>query len=261
MIESSEKNLLMRCYQTNINRLIRIFEGRSQEVLSDLQKEMRDASSIQNFERAREVKMQIESLYTLLTRHHDPLVYENSTIGKISDVEVQELVQVLQPYFPDLKRADRIECIDISNFGGTFATGSLVVLLGGRPSTQDYRRFRIRIKNTPDDCAMISEVTSRRFSHSDWSIPDLLIVDGGKAQVQAAASSLLKTGLSLPIIGLAKRYEELVVPLKSGYRIIRLPLDTGAIHVVQRIRDEAHRFAKRYHIFLRSSSLIPKNIV
>jgi excinuclease ABC subunit C len=190
----------------------------------------------------------------------------------------------------------RIECYDMSNIQGTSAVGSMVVFIDGRPDPREYRRFRIRSGDTPDDFRMMAEVLRRRFSRvaklrsetgalslaavgadeapegdtdglpdidpeagpvddaagreepreSAWAVPDLVIVDGGKGQLSAAVGVLEELGIrDVPLTGLAKRFEELYLPGQSAPVV--LPRRSQALYLVQRIRDEAHRFAITYH--------------
>lgn len=192
---------------------------------------------------------------------------------------------------------ERIECYDMSNIQGTSAVGSMVVFLNGRPEPREYRRFRIRSGETPDDFRMMAEVIRRRFSRASrlraetgalslaavgadesfdslpdepdepdeaggpprpappkdvgWALPDLVIVDGGKGQLSAAVGVLRDLDLGeMPIAGLAKRFEELYLPGRPDP--IVLPRNSQGLYLVQRIRDEAHRFAITYHRSLRS---------
>lgn len=193
---------------------------------------------------------------------------------------------------------ERIECYDMSNIQGTSAVGSMVVFIDGRPEPREYRRFRIRSGDTPDDFRMMAEVLRRRFSRvarlrsetgalslaavgadeapegdtelpadldpdagpidgsasgnedqareAAWSVPDLVIVDGGKGQLSAAVGALTELGITdVPLSGLAKRFEELYLPNRPDP--IVLPRRSQALYLVQRIRDEAHRFAITYH--------------
>jgi excinuclease ABC subunit C len=185
---------------------------------------------------------------------------------------------------------ERIECYDMSNIQGTSAVGSMVVFLNGRPEPREYRRFRIRSGDTPDDFRMMAEVLRRRFSRASrlrtetgalslaavgadeapesvdepgeeaeaassrraegWALPDLVIVDGGKGQLSTAVGVLRDLELSeVPLAGLAKRFEELYVPGRGDP--IVLPRNSQGLYLVQRIRDEAHRFAITYHRVVR----------
>ena len=175
---------------------------------------------------------------------------------------------------------ERIECYDMSNIQGTSAVGSMVVFIDGRPEPKEYRRFRIRSGDTPDDFRMMAEVLRRRFGRvarlraetgalsldavgadevpeeidpederprdPGWAVPDLVIVDGGKGQLSAAVGVMDELGITdVPLSGLAKRFEELYLPGRSAPVV--LPRRSQALYLVQRIRDEAHRFAITYH--------------
>ncbi len=156
----------------------------------------------------------------------------------------------------------RIECYDISNFQGSESVGSMVVFEDGRPRSGEYRRFRIRTVQGPNDFASHQEVLRRRFrrvksgeegneEERRWSMPDLVIIDGGKGQVSAAKEVLDELGLhDLPLAGLAKEREELFLP--GATEPILLPTTSPALYLVQRLRDEAHRFAIGYHRQLRA---------
>lgn len=145
----------------------------------------------------------------------------------------------------------RIECYDISNTAGEYPVGSMVVFEEGMPVTAHYRKFAIREVEGPDDFAMMAEVLRRRFRRGgedpSFSIhPDLVIVDGGAGQVSAASGALAAAGIrDVPVIGLAKRFEEIY--LKGQPRPLRLTGDSSALGLLQRVRDEAHRFAITYH--------------
>ncbi|MFX1567187.1 MAG: excinuclease ABC subunit UvrC [Promethearchaeota archaeon] len=139
-----------------------------------------------------------------------------------------------------------IEGFDISNIEGTDATGSMVYFLDAKPYTKYYRHFKIRSKSTPDDVAMMKEVIKRRYSmllERNLELPDLILVDGGKGQLNAGLSVLEELNLNIPIIGLAKKYEEIYLPSKKDP--IVLPKSSASLKLFQRVRDEAHRFAVR----------------
>jgi excinuclease ABC subunit C len=160
----------------------------------------------------------------------------------------------------------RIECYDISNFQGRESVGSMVVFEDGKPRSGEYRRFRIRTVTGANDFASHQEVLRRRFrrvamgeegneEERRWKLPDLVIVDGGKGQVSAAKEVLDELGMhDMPLAGLAKEREELFLPGRSGP--IVLPHTSQALYLVQRIRDEAHRFAITYHRSLRAKASV-----
>ncbi len=154
----------------------------------------------------------------------------------------------------------RIECFDISNLQGTNPVASMVVFEDGKPKKSDYRRFKIKTVEGPNDFASMKEVVGRRFKRAsrddvteDWrTMPDLVIVDGGKGQLSAALEVLRELEVDVPIVGLAKENEEIFVPGRSDPVI--LPRDAQSLFLVQRIRDEAHRFAITFHRQRRSKS-------
>ena len=157
--------------------------------------------------------------------------------------ELQEVLQL--PRLPQ-----RIECYDISNIQGTLAVGSMVVFEKGRPKTAHYRRFRIKTVCGADDYAMLKEVLRRRFKRvmeGTWAVlPDLVLIDGGRGQLNAALEAMGETGTSsVPVASLAKEQEEVFLP--DSPLPIQLHRSSPALHLLQRLRDEAHRFAINYY--------------
>ncbi len=185
------------------------------------------------------------------------LADQGKTLGAL-----RELADALGLTDPPL----RIECYDISNFQGDQSVASMVVFEDGKPRTGEYRRFRIKDVQGPNDFASHQEVLRRRFRRAKagdegseeelrWRLPDLVIVDGGKGQVSAAAEVLSEMGLDdLPLAGLAKEREELFLPGRPDP--ILLPATSQALYLVQRLRDEAHRFAITYHRDLRAKASV-----
>ncbi len=152
----------------------------------------------------------------------------------------------------------RIEGFDISNISGTFAVASLVAFREGKPDRSNYRRFRIKTVAGQDDFASMAEAVRRRYSRvlreqkeaSAAGPPDLIVIDGGKGQLNAATAELAKLGLAgVPVIGLAKEFEEIHRPGVS--EPLRLSPEAGALKLLQRVRDESHRFANTYNAQLR----------
>jgi len=162
----------------------------------------------------------------------------------------------------------RIECYDVSNIQGAEAVASMVVFESGKPSRDQYRRFKIKTVQGPDDFASMREVIGRRFQRGREEkeligsgrlstrqakfnvFPDVIIVDGGRGQLSAALEAMAAAGFTLPLFALAKEEEILFAPGRE--QPIRLPRDSGALYLLQRIRDEAHRFAVTYHRQLRT---------
>jgi len=171
---------------------------------------------------------------------------------KRSDM-VPRPVQSLQR---DLRLKDpprRIECFDNSNIQGTDPVSSMVCFIDGRSRRSEYRKYKVRTVEGPDDFATMKEVVGRRYSRvlrEGWALPDLVVIDGGKGQVSAAVEVMKELGLEhIPLIGLAKRLEEIVIPGQSD--TLLLPKSSSSLRLLQQIRDEAHRFAITFHRSLR----------
>lgn len=143
----------------------------------------------------------------------------------------------------------RIECFDVSNLQGTDTVASLVVFVDAKPKRGEYRKYRIHSVSGPDDFASMQEVVERRYARileENKVLPDLIIIDGGKGQLSSAVEVLNKLSINkIPILGLAKRLEEIFLPTQS--ESLLLPRTSSALRLLQRIRDEAHRFAITYH--------------
>jgi len=170
-------------------------------------------------------------------------------IKRKEENKIQEALEEAKEIFNLPKIPRIIEGFDISNIEGTDATGSMVYFLEGRPYNKYYRHFKIRTKSTPDDVAMMKEVIKRRYTmliENNLSLPDLILVDGGKGQLNAGYSVLKELGIEgIPIIGLAKKFEEIFVPNEKNPII--LPRNSNLLKIFQRVRDEAHRFAVKLH--------------
>ncbi|MEP7220324.1 MAG: excinuclease ABC subunit UvrC, partial [Bacteroidota bacterium] len=180
---------------------------------------------------------------------------------KRSDM-VPRPVQSLQR---DLRLKDvprRIECFDNSNIQGTDPVSSMVCFVDGKARRSEYRKFKVRTVVGPDDFATMKEVVGRRYSRvmkEGWALPDLIVIDGGKGQVSAAMEVMRELGLDhIPLIGLAKRLEEIVIP---GQRdTILLPRSSSSLRLLQQIRDEAHRFAITFHRSLRGKRTLQSEL-
>ncbi len=169
-------------------------------------------------------------------------------------LELQEALNLPNP-------PQRIEAFDISNIQGIAPVGSMVVFEGGQPKKSDYRRFRIKWHpESPDDFAMMNEVITRRLREAlsgdeKWrTLPDLMLIDGGKGQLNAALEAIHALGFHIPAVGLAKRHELIILP--DTDEPLELPRHSKALQLLQRVRDEAHRFAVSYHRKLRDQRAV-----
>jgi excinuclease ABC subunit C len=180
----------------------------------------------------------------------EQLKLKELTAGKSVDAALDEIEKEL-----DLKSPpERMEAYDISNIQGSSAVGSLVVFEKGRPKPAHYRRFKIKTIEGANDYAMLQEVLRRRFKRSSengdktsdtWAIlPDLILIDGGKGQLNAALAVLRETGREVPLASLAKENEEIFLPGRKDPVV--LPRTSPGLQLLQRLRDEAHRFAVGY---------------
>lgn len=260
-MEGERKADATKRYRKHMQQLKALFDGRTKWLATMYEKEMLTLAKDERFEEANMVKHRLAHLTMLSSHRYDPQVFLERGALEIFEEELNELIVILKKYYPTLTGLERIECVDISNLYGHQAVGSLVVLTNGRPDKKEYRKFRIHTVTGISDVAMMREVLTRRFKHPEWPTPNFLLVDGGKPQVQVAREVLASLHLSLPVAGLAKREEELIFPNDSRYHILRLPFSGKAIKVVQRIRDEAHRFAITYHRLLRGKAFLSRTKV
>lgn len=245
-------------YKNNIKHIKAILDGKINFVVMKLKKEMNMYSSEQNYEDAMKIRDRIKKLeYITSVKTPADLYLENPNLFEdIRKREIDELKKIINTYGQNIHKLRRIECYDIAHLHGQNATASMVTFSDGIPDKNFYRHFKIYQKKGNDDYASMKEVARRRKKHlNDWGIPDLIIVDGGKGQLSVFLREFY--GNNIPIIGLAKRLETLVIPLFIGETISfkELVLKNGpSLHLVERLRDEAHRFARAYHhkLFKRS---------
>jgi excinuclease ABC subunit C len=264
-------------YFERIEEACRVLEGKGKrEVFDNLRSEMTAAAEALDFEKAASLRDILQNLEKTLspTRQFARGRGVQSTVKPTADLaELGEYLHLAGP--PRV-----MECFDISNVSSNHIVASMVRFTDGRPDNQNYRRYRIRTVQGQDDFASMAEVIRRRYSRilmengvanpdAEFSqeplvdaqrrlaregkakiiLPDLVIVDGGKGQLSMAVRELQALGLhDLPVVGLAKQHEEVFVPGRS--ESIRIPHDRGALKLLQRIRDEAHRFANGYNALL-----------
>lgn len=239
-------------YNQTVRLFVRFMEGKQRQLLSPLRSEMERLSAETKFEEAARLKRMIEGIDYLLQPTSVSQYLENPNF--LEDQNRQALKE-LQIALNLSEVPIRIECYDISNLQGIDATGSMVVLTVGEVDKSQYRKFKIKISGRPDDFAMHQEVMGRRLRHKEWPLPQLFLIDGGRGQVRAAKTELDGAGVDIPIFGLAKRREWLYPPEGEP---VRLPGNNLGLRIVQKIRDESHRFAITYHRKLRAKSFLPQ---
>lgn len=254
-------------YRTNLRKLMQYLRGEREKVIEKMQSDMQKAAKKQDFEKAAELRNQYYALKALSKQ----IVFSDKEFLDISkDRGLQGLADLL-----GLKNEPRrIEGYDISHMQGTDNVASMVVFTNGIPDKANYRKFKMRIPGN-NDFAHMHEAISRRCSEKNvkaWGLPDLFLIDGGKGQVAAAIRARDELGIQRPMVGLAKREEEIVVHLEKSqvnvsqielykqhaivnesddFLMILLPKDSDIVKLLQRVRDESHRFAVSYHSVLK----------
>ncbi len=232
--------LSQRDYAVTIQGITCILKGERKELLTGLESSLLEASKNLKFEKAallRDRYFSLANLYGACREFAELLALK----------EVLGLSQM----------PAHIEGVDISHISGFYSVGSIVVFRNGVPERSEYRRFRIKGAKKNDDYGAISEVVRRRYQRmllEARKLPDLLIIDGGSAQLSAVLLQLRLLGLeSLALVSIAKRKEELYRIMQG--KIVRVSGSPGALRIIQRVRDEAHRFAHRYHLLLRQGRI------
>ncbi len=240
-----------KTYKTNIKILIKILQGKYRAVERDLAKQMDEASRALAFEKAQQAKETLQALEQVFA-HKDFLIskeeFRHQGFG-------EQAGKFLQKILGTTYEISSIEGYDISNIQGHEPTASMVRFESGKPNKNLYRKFHIRLPETPNDFAMMNEVISRRLSHPEWPYPDLILIDGGKGQLNAARSAMHNFSLAHPaerenmpcIASIAKRYNELFLSSRKNSLKLDTDVDSSVRNLLMYVRDESHRFAIAYH--------------
>lgn len=227
-----------REYRKIIRNIILFFQGKRKRVMANLVREMERLSKRECFEEAARVRNQLRNLKHI----HDVALIKNAPLRRIKELNTS---------------FHRIEGYDISNIGGSYSVGSMVVFTDCEPDKGEYRKFKIKTVHGINDTAMIQEVMRRRFAHSEWEKPDIVLIDGGKAQVNTGAEVLVESDLGIPVVGIAKGPTRKKVELVFSAEAMPFKDKIAAEkNTLVRVRDEAHRFAVSYHRKTREHSLI-----
>ena len=233
-------------YIAKVKEACEFLDGAAGEMLAEFKEEMKKAAERLDFERAAEIRNLLDDL----RRTTQPT--KRFARQFVTTVRPNEDMTALQEALGMKDAPAIIECFDISNISTTHKVASMVCFSGGKPDKSNYRRYRIKTVEGQDDFASMAEVVKRRYSRvltEGIRRPSLVVVDGGKGQLSSAKRELDALGLAdLPVIGLAKEREEIFRPGISEPLVI--DHSSGAIRLLQRIRDEAHRFANGYHQIL-----------
>ncbi len=255
-------------YKSNLQKLMQYLKGERVQLVREIEREMKQAAKHKEFERAAELRNQQLALKGLTKQ----IVFsDKETLDLSKDQGLSDLAELLG--LPKIPRV--IEGYDISHMQGTDNVASMVAFANGVPNKAAYRKFKLRIPGN-DDFAHMKEALSRRFSEKNqkaWGLPDLCLIDGGKGQLAAAVEARDAANLSIPMVGLAKREEELVIAKEGSnvslnldaltsmnafakesgkFIVLALPEGSHLVKLLQRIRDESHRFAVSYHTVLKT---------
>ena len=254
-------------YRANLRLLMSYIEGNRVKLIAELEKDMLKAAKNKEFEKASSYRNKLFALKALTKQR---LFTDSETIDISKDLAITGLVDLLTLQ----STPRRIEGYDISHMQGTDNVASMVVFKNGLPEKSEYRKFKLRIPGN-NDFAHMEEALTRRLSPKNvkaWGLPNLILIDGGRGQLSSAIKARNAMGYSIPMVGLAKRDEEIVVDIegsnveinyeeaKTQLAIIRpsdkfvklmLPPNADIVKLLQRIRDESHRFAVSYHTILK----------
>jgi excinuclease ABC subunit C len=248
----TENIVSTEAYRRRVEDACTFLEGKSREWLETLRTEMGNAAAKHEFEKAAELRDVVFALEQTLRKTRR---FERSdpTRPEGDGEALESLQRALQLAAPPRT----MECFDISHISGTFVVASMVHFADGRPDKNNYRRFQIKSFIGNDDFRAMEEVVGRRYrrlAEEGRPFPDLVVIDGGRGQIGAALKAFIALDLTPPaLIGLAKQHETIIFPDERPP--LNLPLNHPGLHVLQRLRDEAHRFANTYNANLRSKKI------
>jgi len=230
-------------YGKIVDDIALILEGRADQLIARLYKQMKERANAHDFEQAARIRDQIGALSTIANTQ--------SLSGSLTELE--DLINLLKLKNPPL----RIEAFDISNIQGREAVGAMVSFYNARPDKSNYRKFRIKTVEGVNDYAMLAEVVRRRYRRlvsENKPLPGLILIDGGRQHLLIAAKELRNLNLKIPLASIAKEEEHIYLQDKAIP--IKLNSDTPALNLIRKMRDEAHRFALAYHHLLRRKKII-----
>ncbi|VVA44347.1 UvrABC system protein C [Candidatus Roizmanbacteria bacterium] len=241
--------VLKKQYKKNIKQVISILNGNVKEIINSLNHQLNILIRDEHYEEAIVIRNKIFRFNRLLSLKDD---YDFSVNN--NEKRIGKLLVILKKYFPKIKALNRIETYDISNLGLKQAVGSMVVMKDGQIDKKEYRKFKIKQFGLRSDFDRLKEVINRRLKQK-WMFPDLIIIDGGKPQIKAILTVFEFNKISIPLVGIAKNPDRVIVGIE-GYPNLFLKNDSSVLNVIRLMRDESHRFARKYHLFLRSKDFL-----
>lgn len=252
-------------YEEMIISVKKFLRGKTSELIKDFKDQILLHSEAKEFEKAQRLKEQVEALVVVTSPKYRlrPDMTIPILTNKMEEESLISLRSILRQYLsiPASAPLTRIEGYDISNISGTNASCSMVTAIDGKMDHSEYKHFGIKTLNTPNDFAMLREALTRRQNHPEWSIPDVILIDGGKGQLRSVLSVWQWPTI---VISIAKKPDRLYIPLRTfekkkeilTFKEVELTPELPATRLVQSIRDESHRFAKRLHIIKRNKAFI-----
>ncbi len=237
-----------RLYRANIKNVIRILNGETELVKKKLYQELKILVKEDKYEDALILRDKIFRIEHLINQRL--FNTENFQEYDNSSTSIKDLLILLGAFIPDLKALHRIECYDVSNTSQKLSTASMVVATEGRIDKAEYRKFRLKNPRSKSDFEMLEEAVSRRFRNK-WQLPNLVVIDGGKPQIRKIQSVLKRDNPAIPIVGLAKNPDRLIIGVEN-LPTLRPRTNNAGFRLLQSLRDESHRFAKKYHVYLRA---------
>lgn len=267
-------------YDENIKNVISVLYGKRKRILADLRNQMQNAAQKEEFEKAAKIRDQIKGLENIFSHRqfleNRPQPFTKREKGWVDTSDWPKTEKYIRQLLGIKNKISRVEGYDISNISGTEATGSMVVFIDGLPAKSKYRKFKIKTVHGANDVGMLKEVIKRRLAHHEWPYPELMLIDGGRPQLNAVLAVLrgfihksirmkrdagklvefVSTSVDvcdIKVASLAKKEEELYLEnRKAPIRLFTLPQSSALFF--QHVRDESHRFAKKYHLKLREIS-------
>jgi len=246
-MNKSTNEQIKKQYRLQIKKVITILEGKAESVLDELKDKISAHSEREEFEISLELRNKLLHLEQLIhLRSFERFEYSSAYDPEVA---LQKLKVLLNSVIAGDLHLSRIEGYDISNLMEKEATASMVVATDGILDKAEYKRFKLK-ETGVSDFKMLTETITRRMNH-EWKKPDLIIVDGGSPQVITISGVLSKLDCNIPLIGIAKHPDRIVVLIKGVTKTYKFSLHNEGFKLIQQLRDESHRFAKKYHKFLR----------
>lgn len=252
-INVAVKNNLKKKYYFNIKMAKSILKRKADMVLKKQYILLKSLIKSQKYEEAIPIRNKISRLENLMYNqsfHEGNIEIQYNNSGEA----LLNLINLLRRYYPYINNLSRVECFDVSNINQKQATASMVVFVNGIMNKNEYRRFKVKNIRLKSDIDMLREVITRRFNNK-WRRPNLLVVDGGKPQVSTVLKLIKQLNLFIPVIGIAKRPDRLIIGVSKTPTVYLENNDSG-LNLIRHIRDESHRFAKKYHVLLREMNFL-----